>query len=228
MLRRIVLTVALWTVPAAPLAAQGLVSDLLAGKLVAPETGQWSLYEITDQFGENRYLLRQAIVGQEGAGGNSAYWVEFEITPETGFPVIYKMLLQGPASDPENIKRILVKEGPEPVHEQPVPEPSEEEKEDKPKTKRTSLGEERVEIPGGVIEAEHYRVRRGERRFDVWINEDIRPSGIVRLVSPEGEMVLRGHGKGGEQAESRIDRARDNEERLRLETGVVPKQEDEE
>ena len=51
------------------------------------------------------------------------------------------------------------------------------------------------------------QMQLAERFIDIWVNEDIRPTGIVRMVTPDGEMTLRSHGTGGEYAESAIDKA---------------------
>jgi len=184
--------------------AQGFVGDLLSGKLVKPKVGQWVWYDLTDNVRGKHYVLRQAIVGKERVGRKTGYWVEFEVVPEVGYRLIYKMLLTGPASDPDNIHRVLRKDGPEPVEEVAI----EHRKEPKPeRPKRESKGMEEVETLSGPIRAEHYEVTKGSRTLDVWVNEDIKPSGIVRMRSREGEMLLRTHGFGGESAKSAIDAA---------------------
>ena len=48
--------------------------------------------------------------------------------------------------------------------------------------------------------------REGDRT-EVWTSDQARPMGIVRLVSKEGELMLRTTGKGGTDAESALDRA---------------------
>jgi hypothetical protein len=182
--------------------AQGVVGDLLAGKLINPKVGQWAWYNLVASQGGKKYVIRQAIVGAEKVGRKDGYWVEFEIVPEVGYKLIYKMLLTGPASDPENIHRVIQKNGTDPAEEVPVEPESTADKEAKPS--RHSLGLEDVVTGDGPIRAERFSVTQGSKTFDVWINEKVYPTGIVRLRSLDGEMILRNHGQGGEYAQSAI------------------------
>lgn len=195
-----VAVVALFLSTSAP--AQGVVGDLLAGKLVNPKVGQWAWYNLVASQGGKKYVIRQAIVGEEKVGRKDGYWVEFEIVPEVGYKLIYKMLLTGPASDPNNIHRVIQKNGTDPAEEVPVePETA---GDDGSKPKRQSLGMEDVVTGDGPIRAERFSVSNGDKSFDVWINEKVYPTGIVRLRSLDGEMILRNHGQGGEYAQSVI------------------------
>jgi len=190
----------LFMAPLAP--AQGLVGDLLAGKLVNPKVGQWAWYNLVAAKGGKKYVIRQAIVGEERVSRKQGYWVEFEIIPEVGFKIVYKMLLTGPASDPENIHRVIEKSGVDPAQEVAVDQAAA-----KPvasESKRRSLGLEDIHTLDGAIRAEHYEVLEGADIIHVWINEKINPTGIVRMRSLDGEMVLRNHGSGGENADSVI------------------------
>lgn len=182
--------------------AQGLVNDLLAGKLVKPEVGQWAWYNLTAAKGGKKYVIRQAIVGEEKVDRKQGYWVEFEIIPEVGFKMVYKMLLTGPASDPENIHRVIEKSGVDPAREVTVDSSTEGDIDDG--SKRRSLGLENISTLDGIIRAEHYEVTKGDQQIHVWINEKVHPTGIVRIRSLDGEMVLRNHGEGGESAQSVI------------------------
>lgn len=184
--------------------AQGSVGDLLAGRLVKPKVGQWAWYDLTDNTTGGRYAVRQAIVAKEKVNRKTGYWVELEVVPSVGYIAVYKMLLTGPASDPKNIHRVIAKIGPEPVQDiPPERDPQEAASEDKPQ--RKSLGMENVTTLSGAIRAEHYRVVQDGREIDLWVNERVPPTGIVRLRSPDGEMLLRNYGLGGEHAQSLID-----------------------
>lgn len=187
---------------AVPALAQGLVGDMLAGKLVDPEVGQWAWYEVRDAATENRYMLRQAIVGEEAVGRQTGYWVEFELAPEIGYTTLFRMLLTGPASNPRNVHRVYQKVGPNPAEMLPITD-GDIERPSRPR--RESQGLEYVETHAGFVEAEHYTVEQDGRELDLWMNERVYPSGIVRLLSDEGEMILRNFGKGGEYARSRIE-----------------------
>lgn len=56
----------------------------------------------------------------------------------------------------------------------------------------------------GVVSAEHYEVAQGGQTMHLWINESIKPTGIVKLESLDGRMILRNYGEGGEYAKSVI------------------------
>lgn len=183
--------------------AQGIVGDLLAGKLVNPTVGQWAWYDLAAGKGEKQFVVRQAIVGEEKVGRKKGYWVEFEIVPEVGFRAVYKMLLTGPASSPENIIRVIEKNGPEPAVEIEVDQKAAEAARP-PEPERKLVGAEKVATLEGEVQAEHFEIQSGGKKMDVWINEKVNPSGIVKLKSIDGEMTLRNHGDGGEYASSVI------------------------
>ena len=183
--------------------AQGIVGDLLAGKLVNPKVGQWAWYDLAAGKGGKKFVVRQAIVGEEKVGRKKGYWVEFEIVPEIGFRAVYKMLLTGPASSPENIIRVIEKNWPEPAAEIEVDHKAAA-AEQPTEPERKLVGAEKVATLEGEVQAEHFVVDHGGKKMDVWINERVNPSGIVKLKSVDGEMTLRNHGEGGEFASSVI------------------------
>jgi hypothetical protein len=198
---------ALWAVAiiAVPAHAQDAVGDLLAGNLIKPKVGIWAWYDVQDTESGSKYVLRQAVVGKERVGRKTAWWVEFEIVPEVGYRSVYKMLVSGPAGDPRNVHAIVRKLGPGPVERVEFssdPEAMKQEKED-----RKKVGKEPVRTLSGDIEATHYLITRDGRRVDLWTNKDIRPSGIVRMHSDEGEMILRNYGEGGKAGQSLITEA---------------------
>lgn len=183
--------------------AQGVVNDLLAGKLLDPRVGQWAWYTLESADDDQRYAIRQAIVGSETVGRRTGYWLEVEIVPEVGYKILYKMLLTGPASDPRNVHRIIAKHGLDPAFE--VPRGAHGEDSDTPRARRRSQGMEDVVTPSGIIRAERFEVTQGDQTLNLWIHNDVLPTGIVRLQSPEGDMLLRNYGIGGRDAESLIE-----------------------
>ena len=182
--------------------AQGGVNDLLEGKLVDPKVGQWAWYDLADVASGNHYVIRQAVVGSEKIGKDTGYWVEFEIVPEVGYRSVFKMLLTGPASDPKNIHRVIRKQGIDAAEEVPREEmkPSADVGGERPK--RESIGSDDVVTPSGVVRAERTRITKGGQTIDLWINDDVPPTGIVQMRSAQGEMKLRNYGLGGKDAES--------------------------
>ena len=182
---------------------QGILSDVLAGKLVKPEVGQWAWYSLRDTQANRKYLLRQAIVGQEKVKRKTGIWVEVELIPDVCFPTIYKMLLTGPASDSKNIHRILLKTGGQPLVELPVEKGTLVDRK-KEKTKRVSAGQVELETPAGIIETEHVIVTSASETIELWLNDKIRPMGIVRMRTSAGELMLQAYGTDGPEGESKL------------------------
>jgi len=187
-------------------AQQNVIGDVLTGNLVKPKEGQWAWYDLKDATTGLHYSLRQAIVGSEKVGGKTGYWVELEIAPVVGHKTVYKMLLTGPASDPKHLHRVIAREGlAAPQELQLAGEPEDKDAKRAAAPRQESLGTEDIETQNGVINAEHLRVTTEDKVSEVWVNEKVRPMGIVRMLSPEGELVLRSYGEGGDDARSIID-----------------------
>lgn len=194
------LVVALGVIPAH---AQGIVGDVLSGKLVNPKVGQWAWYELVDSRTNESYLIRQAVVGKEKVDRRTGHWVEVEVAPKVGYGTVYKMLLTGPASDAKNVHRILVKQGEDMAREIPVRQTGDELSQ--PRAERKSLGQDRVKTKAGDIDTEHFSMSQDGQTTEVWLSDDVPPTGIVRMVSPDGELVLREFGVGGEEGKTRIE-----------------------
>jgi len=193
---------ALFCVPVVSVSAQGIMSDLMSGKLINPEVGAYAWYNLKDKTTGQEFFLRQAIVGMEKVNRKDAYWFETELVPRVGFPSIYKMLLTGPASDPKNVHRLVVREGEGAVQEISLEEGADW-KEEKELT-REALGMETLTIPGGDIQAEHYIIKDGEPATEIWISEQVPPMGLVKMTNAEGELSLQRHGVGGKDGQSAL------------------------
>lgn len=180
--------------------AQEIMSDLMSGKLVKPEVGAFAWYNLTDATTGREYFLRQAIVGADRVKRKDAWWLETELVPKIGFPSVYKMLLTGPASDPGNVHRLLVREGNGAVQEVHL-EQGEHGGND-PDTPRELVGTEEITLPNGRIEAEHYVLENGDSKTEIWISEAVPPMGLVRMKTPQGELSLQRYGVGGKDGES--------------------------
>ena len=181
--------------------AQEILGDVFAGKLINPEPGVWAWYQLTDRETGDKFFLRQAIVGVEKVKKKDGYWVETELVPQEGFASIFKMLLTGPASDPKNVHQLILKEGTNPPESVPVPEQGYTGSEGV----RTLVGAEKVKLENGEeVDAQHYKVGAAGAEADVWLNDTVRPLGIVKMSSAEGELVLQRSGVGGKDGESVI------------------------
>ena len=182
--------------------AQGMMSDLLLGKLINPQVGAYAWYSLKDQATGQEYFLRQAIVGSEKIKRKEAWWLETELVPKVGFSSVYKMLLTGPAGEPDNVKRLLVREGNGAVQEISMENGGD--WEDEADIPRESTGVETITLPSGDIQAEHYIVKDGEPPTEIWISEQVPPMGLVKMKNSEGELMLQRFGNGGKDGQTAI------------------------
>jgi hypothetical protein len=189
--------VAIFIIFSAAAGAQGALTELLAGKLIDPEVGQWALYDLSDAEGRVIVGFRQAIVGEEKVGRKQGYWVELELVPRQGLRSIYRMLLTGPANNPKNVHEVWTKSELDEPEQLPLDEESLSELAGGKKPKRKKLGKETVETEGGPIEAMHYRYTSDDGEVSLWHSDDALPTGLVRFASTNGEVILRAYGIGG-------------------------------
>ncbi|HUW61773.1 MAG TPA: hypothetical protein VMZ06_12300 [Candidatus Bathyarchaeia archaeon] len=185
--------------------AQDVMGDVLMEKLVKPTNGAWAWYDLSDATSDQAFLMRLAIVGEERVGMKQGYWLEIEIVPIIGYRSVYKMLVTGPASDPKNLHKVLQRVGRGDVEEVPVDTDAAKEEKPAPEPERKLVGEEEVTIrDGSALKVEHYQVTRDGQSVDIWLNDEVRPMGIVKQVTPSGEFKLRNYGVGGQDARSVI------------------------
>lgn len=183
--------------------AQGFIEDLFRGKMLSSEPGVWAIYEITDKTTKTHILLRQAITGTEKTDENTtALWLESEIIPTEGFPSVYRFLISYDKNGKEKIHKIIVREGanpPQNIDSETMPDNTE------TTSKKKLIGEEDVEFKNGKIKAKYYRIDEDNTTKEIWLNDEVKPLGIVKLSTNDGEMVLVKYGKGGEESKSAID-----------------------
>lgn len=207
----------------APLAwTQGVGSELIGGKLIEPSVGQWAWYDLEDVATKNKYAVRQAIVAKERVERKDAYWLEIEIVPELGYKSVIKTLMVEPDYDLASVVKMVFKSGLDPAVEVAHDQAAMAEEAKKPK--RTSMGKETVETGSGAMKAERFRITNEEGESTVWISDDVHPTGIVRMESPNGQLRLRNFGVGGVNAKSVIEekvapRASDPEIRVEVKGG---------
>lgn len=201
---RCLIVLACATLATAAVWAQGPMADVLAGQLVQPEVGAFAWYRVVEADTRAASFMRQAIVGKKRVNRKTGWWLETQVIAPAGQTTVYKMLLTGPASDASNIHEIVIQRGTNPPEHIRVDEapPTTPVATDLP---RTSLGMEKIQTRMGDIEAEHFVVGEPEApAMEIWINETIPPMGIVRVLSPEGELLIQRYGKGGKDGESAI------------------------
>jgi len=167
-------------------------------RLVNPTVGQWVLYRVLDTSTNQQLTVRQSIVGKKTVAGRDAYWVETDIMSREGGRIIRKTLIAINPTGPDKILELVEKAGSEPARIVPVPEqPDTAEKAAERKPTVEQIGEETLTTPAGTIRARHVRVTSPEGSQDVWTNDEVGLSGMVKRVSATGEMELISYGKTG-------------------------------
>lgn len=182
---------------------QSFMEDLFKGKILSSEPGVWAFYEITDKSQKTNLLLRQSITGTEKIDEKTtALWLESEIIPIEGFPSVFRFLISYDKNGKEKIHKIVIREGanpPQNIETQSMSETTEN------TLKKKFMGEEEIEYKNGKIKAKHYEIEEDNTVKGIWLNDEVKPLGIVKLSTNEGDMILMKYGKGGEESKSALD-----------------------
>jgi len=83
--------------------------------IYSPTVGAWSEYAVTEIESGRKSTMRNSIVGKE----DGFFWYEVAITDGGGVRNIVKMFLTGDPNNPENIQRLIMKNGSQPAQEMP-------------------------------------------------------------------------------------------------------------
>jgi len=172
----------------------------------SPIVGSWSEYAVTETEGGKKSTLRSAIVGKEG----DAFWYEVAIT-EGGVRNIIKMFLKGDPNNPENIQRLIMKNGDQPAQEMPrefvvmgrrmatsmFESRSGSSVVSQPNLKTEEVGVGKVTVPAGSYSVTSNRIldATGKVLASYDFNKDVLPFGIVRSATDKVRMELVAAGK---------------------------------
>lgn len=204
----VVLPFLLLAVGAVPATAQGPVPEVVPkffGKF-ATTVGGWSEYAVTEAASGKKSVMRNAVVGKEGEG----FWYEVAITEGASRNVI-KMFLKGDPNDPENIQRLIMKNGDQPAQEMPrdfvvlgrrmatsmFEARSGSAVANQPNMKTEEVGAVQVTVPAGTYAATRNRIVDGAGKvlatYD--FNPDVLPFGVVRSETEKVNIELVATGK---------------------------------
>jgi len=168
--------------------------------------GAWSEYTVNESDTGKKSTMRNSIVGKEG----DSFWYEVVIT-EGGTRNIIKMFLKGDPNNPENIQRLIMKNGDQPAQEMPrefvmmgrrmattmFETRSGSSVVNQPNLKVEEIGTEKVTVPAGTFAVTRNRVLdpAGKVLATFDINNDVLPFGAVRSETDKVKMELIAHGK---------------------------------
>jgi len=172
----------------------------------ATTVGGWSEYAVTETEGGKHSTMRNAIVGQEGDG----WWYEVVITEGSARNVI-KMFIKGDPNNPENIQRLIMKNGDEPAQEMPrdfvvmgrrmatvmFETRSGSGVTGMPGVKTEETGTAKVTVPAGTFDVTQNRIvdASGKVLATYDFNKDVLPFGVVRSQTDKVKMELLAWGK---------------------------------
>ncbi|MDP1602867.1 MAG: hypothetical protein Q8M03_06335 [Legionella sp.] len=172
----------------------------------ASTVGGWSEYAVTETEGGKKSTMRNAVVGKEGG----AFWYEVVIT-EGGVRNIIKMFLKGDPNNPENIQRLIMKNGDQPAQEMPrefvmmgrrmatsmFETRSGSEVVSQSNLKTEEVGAEQVTVPAGSYSVTRNRIldATGKVLATYDFNKDVLPFGVVRSTTDKVKMELIATGK---------------------------------
>ncbi len=163
--------------------------------------GGWSEYAVTETEGGKKSTMRNSVVGKEG----DSFWYEVAIT-EGGVRNIIKMSLKGDPNNPENIQRLIMKNGDQPAQEMPrefvvmgrrmatnmFQTRSGSTVVNQPNLNTEVMGNEQVTVPAGTYSVTRNRIvdATGKvlARYD--FNKDVHPFGVVRSTTDNVSMEL--------------------------------------
>jgi hypothetical protein len=171
-----------------------------------PTIGAWSEYSVLETEGGKKSTMRNAIVGKEGDG----FWYEVAIT-EAGSRTIVKMFLKGEPNNPENIQRLIMKNGDQPAQEMPrefvmmgrrmathmFEARSGSSVAGQPDLRMEEVGAETVTVPAGTFTVKRNRIvdSGGKTLATADINDAVLPLGVVRSETEKVKLELIASGR---------------------------------
>jgi len=206
--RSAVLLLPVFLMGAAPVRAQAPSMKELPKFLgiFSTTVGGWSEYAVTEVEGGKKSTMRNAIVGKEG----DSYLYEVVIT-EGGVRNIIKMSLKGDPNNPENIQRLIMKNGDQPAQEMPrefvmmgrrmatsmFESRSGASVVNQPGFKSVEVGKREVKVPAGTFTAVQNQLVDGTGKvlatYDY--NNEVSPLGVVRSETDKVKIELVAYGK---------------------------------
>jgi hypothetical protein len=172
----------------------------------ATTAGGWSEYAVTETESGKKSTMRNAIVAREG----DSFWYEVAIT-EGGVRNIIKMFLKGEPNNPENIQRLIMKNGDQPAQEMPrefvvmgrrmatsmFETRSGSTVVNQPNLKTEELGVEQVTVPAGTYSVTRNRIvdATGKVLATYDFSNEVLPLGIVRSTTDKVQIELIASGK---------------------------------
>jgi hypothetical protein len=166
------------------------------------ELGSWASYDM--KMGEMGMTAKMALVARDAdsvsmetsmeggmmamMGGKMTMKIVMDPDPTTAAKPVKLMIMQVGDQDP------MLAPDSTPAQKYSKPDPS------------ALVGKETIKVPAGSFKTSHYRNKTAEGTSDVWVSEDVLPTGLVKLTTsgitvggqqlPGMSMELKATGKG--------------------------------
>lgn len=172
-----------------PVAGQSVFRPPQMPGAFQPVVGSGATYHLTAaRGGESQFTY--AVVGKEGA----AYWLEIRSTIAKGSMVMKQLMTMPGAGQAPEIQRMIMQAPGQPPMEMPVSMLKAHMANATAQGGAHGLGEkvgaEKVTVPAGTFECDHYRSTANGNTADVWISTKVSPYGLVKMTSGDTKMEL--------------------------------------
>lgn len=199
-MRQLVILLALLAAAAAP----GRAQDNCLAQIKLPPVGRWAEYKALYNK-KDPYTVRYAVIGTEKRGGKSMEWVELRMTGEnTDHNMVYQMLVPGSLTEMGNVQDIVFKTGDRPAMKmnsmmmKMIRGQLEKQNLYSEVCKDVTLvGKEKVAVPAGQFEAQHYH--SAKYNADSWVAPSV-PFSLIKASGENHQMELTAQGDGAKSS----------------------------
>ena len=188
------------------------------------ETGCWTLYKMQNFDDSGPGKMKLSVVGSEKRDDKDCYWFEFEVWDNEGNHDIFKYLVRGNLTDKQTGDfSIVTKHNDDPAYEiefdipedemEPPPPPpggntKPEDDTEIPETYMSNeddeykVDEQTITTPAGTFKCTHHTFidKESGNKTELWSNEKIPITSIVKMSGPDGSLVLDEYGTSGAQS----------------------------
>jgi hypothetical protein len=151
-----------------------------------PVVGEGANYQMVDEKGITRQF-EITVVEKDSSGG---YWQEMAIQDPKGETVYMKMLLAKQGSDLIIQRSIVQTPGRPPMELTSMMQNQAKPQKLDYRAEAQNLGTESVTTPAGTFSCQHWRTTKENDNADIWINDKVKPWGLVKTSSKSGTLTL--------------------------------------
>jgi hypothetical protein len=194
----LVLGVAILPVPASAQMAQQPPMPMVVD-LKKVDIGSWASYSMA--MGQMTMSAKFALVARDASSVSMETTMEGGMMAMMGGKMAMKMVLDpDPTTAAKPLKQMVMQIGDQDPMLAPDTMPAQ--KYSKPDP-NSLVGKETIKVPAGSFKTAHYRSKTPQGTVDVWVSEDVPPTGLVKLATsamqagmPGMTMELAATGKG--------------------------------